>query len=500
MALQSRLGLVRREDAGIGVITVIMVVAVLTAFLITATTLAVNNLGNSQRDRQALSALSTSEAGVAQAIQFLRGGNLGALTCQEPAAGAAPGPTCTGVGPSWISATSPKQVMLDGTAGACMVGSNCFKVWIGTVQPYVPNCPGRHASPPTPCFGIYRVHSTGVSGGGPSARKLAVDVKVTPYPFPIGVFADALSGNGNVGVHYESIFTNGCMMNRQDDSHSGSGVQFAWDAANNRPVLDLIYDQPTAAHATGTVSTSNTSCGSSSGGFPIHETSTSDSTHKACNPTFKYDQDGEGGPLTVGDGCYGAYTRSDGTKYPTSSAFTSAELQNYGYRPRGLTDAQYDALRSQAQAQGTYNMSTTNISTTLTGLVNAGITSPVLFWDNGSVSLKSTDFPASFLRDMNSSGACTSNSVTVVVSGPGHDLSYQGGNTAPYLVASLFVPDGTLTGSSGRNTIGTVFAKTLDMGGNMDFYMDQCFASNPPGATLDVQVTTWREDDGKDIN
>ena len=52
----------------------------------------------------------------------------------------------------------------------------------------------------------------------------------------------------------------------------------------------------------------------------------------------------------------GAYTRADGTKYPTTSLFTQAELQNYGYRPRGLTDAQYDALRSQAQAQGTYNI------------------------------------------------------------------------------------------------------------------------------------------------
>jgi hypothetical protein len=30
--------------------------------------------------------------------------------------------------------------------------------------------------------------------------------------------------------------------------------------------------------------------------------------------------------------------------------------------------------------------------------------------------------------------------------------------------------------------------------------MDQCFASNPPGGTLDTQVVNWREDDSKDIN
>ena len=490
MRLRIRL-LLDSNDDGIGVITVIMVIAVLTAFLVTATTMTVNNLGSTNRDRQALSALSTSEAGVAQAVQMLRSGNLGALTCLEPAAGQPPGPTCTGPGPSWTSATNPKTVVLDG--GACATSGNCFKAWIGTVQRYVPNCAGRHAVPPTACFGIYRVHSTGLSGGGPSGRKLAVDVKVTPYPFPIGVFAEALSGNGNVGVHSESIFTNGCMMNRQDDSHPGSGVQFEWDSANNRPVIDMIYDQPVSAHATGAISTSNGSCGSGGGGGPIHASS-------ICNTTFKYDQSGSGGALPTTSPCYGAYTRSDGTRYPTTSLFTQADLQNYGYRPRGLTDAQYDALKAQAQSQGTYNIGTGSISATLTSLVAAGISSPVLYWDNTSVSLNASHFPAAFLRGISSAITCTTNSVTIVVAGPGHNMTYQGGNSAPWLVASLFVPDGTLTGNGGRNTIGTVFAKTLDLGGNVDFYMDQCFANNPPGATLDAQVIDWREDDGSDLN
>ncbi len=495
MSLRASTLLPRRDDAGIGVITVIMVIAVLGSFLITATGITVNNLGNSSRDRQALSALASSEAGVAQAIQYIRGGSLGSLTCLEPAAGAIPGATCTGPGPSWISATSPKQVKLDGAGSLCVVATNCFKVWIGTVQQYVPSCAGRRAVPPVPCFGIYRIHSTGLAGGGPSARKLAVDVKITPYPFPIGVFADALSGNGNVGVHRESIFTSGCMMNRQRDDASGSGVQFEWDSAAGRPVLDLIYDQPVAAHATGDISTSNTSCGSGSGGAPIHNATTK------CNSQFKYDQSGSGALLPpTGNTCYGAYTRADGSKYPTTSQFTQADLQNYGYRPRGLTDAQFDALKSQAQAQGTYNIANGAMSATLTSLTAAGITSPVLFWDNGSVSLNSTNFPASFLRATDTSASCTATSVTIVVSGPGNNLSYQGGNSGPWLVASIFVPDGTLTGSGGRNTIGTVFAKTLDLGGNVDFYMDQCFANNPPGATLDVQLTDWREDDGKDVN
>ena len=493
------------DDDGIGVITAVLVMAVVAALLTTVGVVTVNNLGNAQRDRQSLAALATSEAGVAQAVQFLRGGNLGSLTCLEPAPGVDPTTvaSCNGAGPSWTSAANPQEVLIDGSTGTCNSAQNCFKVWIGTVQPYVPNCPARHATPPGACSGVYRVHSTGLFGNGPGARKLAVDVKVTPYPFPIGVFAENFSGNGNVGIHHESLFTNGCAMNRQRDDASGSGMQFAWDAANGRPVLDLIYDQPTAAHATGSISTSNTSCGFGSGGEPIHldqikSGSTVTTIQVACNPLFKFDQDGDGGPLTAGDQCYGKYVRSDGTVYPTTSKFDSSELQKYGYRPRGLTDAQYDALRAQAQAQGTYNIPKANIKATLSGLVSSGITSPVLFWDKADMSLTQTDFPASFSRNINQGTGCGSNSVTMVVLG--HNLGYQGGNTEPYLVASIFVPDGTLTGTGGRNTIGTVFAKTVDLGGNVDFHMDQCFASNPPGGTLDAQVINWREDDSKDIN
>ena len=482
-------------DAGVGIITVVLVMAVITALAITATKLTINNVGNVTRDRQALAALATSEAGVAQAIAFLRGGNLGALTCPEPAPGIAPGLFCQGAGPSWISATNPKQVRLDGTAGACTSSIDCFSVWIGTVKKYEAGCPGRRATPPKPCTGVYRVHSTGVSGNGPGARRLAVDVEAAPYPFPIGVFAESFSGNGNVGIHRQSVFTNGCVINRQRDDTSGSGFQFEYDTANGRPLLDIVYDQPAAAHSTNLISTSNNVCGDGAGGQRIHKPGL-----PACNPLFRFDQSDLGAALTPGDGCHSAYVRSDGSVYPTTSKFTLGELQRYGYRPRGLTDAQFDALKTQAQAQGTYNIAIGSVSTVLTSLAAGGITSPVLYWDSGDIVLKDTDFPAAFKRLSNTSGSCSNSSVTVVVSGPGSDLKYSGGNSGPFLTASIFVPDGEMTGQGGTNTIGTVFAKTLDLGGSPDFFMDQCFASNPPGGTLDVEIINFREDDATDIS
>jgi len=475
--------------------------AVISSLVVIATALTISNLGNSSRDRQALSALATSEAGVAQAIQFLRGGNLAALTCVEPPAATAPGSTCQGAGPSWISAAAPMQVRLDGVAGNCIAAVDCFKVWIGRVAPFVPNCAARTATPPGKCYARYRIHSTGISGNGPGARRTAVDVQIAPYTFPLGVFSEqGFSGNGNVGVHSESIFTLGCIINRQSDASSGSGTRFEYDSAAGRTKLDLFYDRPAAAHAVGNVSTANNSCGTGSGGEPIHQT-------KNCNPAFRFDQSGGGGNLATGGGrdsdnaaCRGSYVRADGSVYPTTSKFTEQDMQDIGYRPRGLSDAEYSALKTQAKGQGTYNIAVSGIPTRLNSLVASGINSPVLFWDNASVSLSSNDFPASFLRELNDTVGCTQNSVTIIVTGPGHNLAYQGGNTSPYLVTSIFVPDGTLTGSGGRNTIGTVYAKTVDLGGNIDFYLDKCFANNPPGGTLDVEVTGFREDDSTDIN
>ena len=220
----------------------------------------------------------------------------------------------------------------------------------------------------------------------------------------------------------------------------------------------------------------------------------------ACNPDFRFDQSSLGAALTAGDGCHGAYTRTDGSKYPTTSAFTQEDLQRYGYRPRGLTDAQYDALKTQANTQGTYNISTGNVATVLTALDAAGVVSPVLYWDNGDVDPSLSTIPAAFKRVINNDvTSCGTKSLTIVVSGPGNDLKITNGNTSPYVVASIFVPDGELVGQGGSNTIGTVFAKELDLGGNVDFFMDKCFAANPPGGTLDVEVVNWREDDSTDV-
>ena len=490
-------------DEGIALVSVLLVMAVLGALTITATAITVNNLGNSSRDRQGLAALATSDAGVAQAITYLRGANVSSLKCLESNLASA---ACTSTTTSWTSKVAPMQVRLDGVAGSCVATSDCFKVWIGTVTPYDANCPSRTAATPKPCTGVYRIHSTGIAGSGPGARRLAVDVELRPYNFPLGVYTElGFSGNGTPRIHRESIFSAGCMINRTRDSQSsGGGTAFEWDSAANRPVLDLFYNQPAAAHTVGSVSTANNGDCSSRGNNDIHASG-------PCNTTFPYDQDGSQptsntSDLVSGDGCYGLYTDpANGVVYPKSSKFTMNILQSvYGYRPRGLTDAQYDALKAQAQSQGLYNVSTANLATAVSNAVAAGAASPVVFWDDSSidVTLDDSDFPG-FMRGIDQTEDCSSKALTIVrLNGP---LSYHGGSgpradSTPRLAASIFVPDGTVTGQGGRDVIGTVFAQTIDLGGSPDFFMDGCFANNPPGGTLDVKVTNFREDDGTDVN
>jgi hypothetical protein len=488
MTLHARLR--RRDDEGIAMLAVILMVAVLSLLIATASAVITNNSNNAGHDRQSLGALSSGEAGVAQAIQYLRGTTLAQLTCAEPGTSSA----CTSSSNPWVNSASPKQVRIDGGSGNCVTSSDCFKVWIGVVTPYNPNCGTRLANPPSPCYGTYRIHSTGVAGSGPGARRFAVDVKMRPLDYPLGVFSETnFSGNGNVGIHSESLFTGGCISNRQDDSHSGSGFQFQYDSAAQRPIMDLFYGIPAAAHAVGDISTSNTSCGAQGQAGPIHASA-------ACNTTFPFDQSGGASAGNISSTNCGKDPIT-GVRYESTSKFTMTDLQSlYGYRPRGLTDAQYDQLRTTAQAEGTYNLAPSAVSAALTSLAASGVTSPVLYWDNGDVSLTASNFPSTFLRDLDTNSGCTSNNVTIVVSGGSNNLSYTGGNNGPWLSAAIFVPDGKYTGQGGRNTIGTIFAHIIDLGGNPDFYMDQCFASNPPGATVEVKVVNWREDDGTNIN
>lgn len=495
--------LVRRgDDQGVALITALMVTLVLLAFGAVVAILGVNNLKNAGRDRASASSLGAGDAGVAQAIEYIRNNGVFRLNCPD-----ANPSSCSSNPAGWSNPTNPQQIPLDSAGQGCNAGnSNCAKVWIGIVQGF---------APPAIKTGTYNIHSEGVYGPGPSARQLVVTVKITPSKFPIGVFGQSVSGNGGTGVYTESLFTRDCVF--PIETGTGNGTRFSG--------IDSYWGQPAAAHTTTHVST-QTHCGSNGYIASGSPSATSASAANCPNNTaINNSQSGDGGLVSasVGSQCYHTYQRADGSWYPDgvcpsgvtspyanglcdTTAFTTADLQRYGYRPRGLSDSEYAALKARAQSQGTYNIPTTNVATRINALVGGGINSPVLYWDcstaaqcssNSPLSLDYRDFPAGMFTQP-PTGSCSADMRVVTIVVEHGDMSFAGGNST-WFDAALFVPDGGFYGNGGYQVLGTLFAGDLDLGGTQAFSLNSCWLSAFPGPVLSVTQSGFRENDATDV-
>ena len=466
----------RRSDTGAALIPVIGIIAVMSILAATIATLSVNNLRNATRDKQSNSALATSEAGVAEAIEFIRSGTVGLAQLNCPADDTT-STACTANPLRWANPTNPMQVRVDGGTGNCVAGETCFRVWISTVKAY---------DPPLVKEGIYQIHSSGEYGGGPATRDIITEIGVKPYPFPIGVFAESLTGAGGAEVRNESLFTFDCVEQRQSDTSSAGGLRF------NATGVDLQWDLPPTAHSVSDIVTNN-NCNNNK----IHTPS------QACNTTFPYDQSGSGGSLTSTT-CFERWTSPySGNKYPQTSQFTIADLQTFGYRPRALSDDVYAVLKARAQASGTYTTDPgggSGAGDVFANLAALGGTQAVLFFDvsaGQTVTVGPGDIPSAYFRTENAASVCSPSSLVVVVAGGDLKANSMGSETSggKKLVTSVFVPDGAYDGAGNLPIIGTIFAKEMKLAGTADFRLDQCFVDNPPSSVIDIAALRFWEDD-----
>lgn len=474
----------RGGDDGAALITVIGIVAVITVLAVTAATLSINNLRNATRDKQSNSALATSEAGVAEAIEFIRSGRVGlaSLNCMEPAPGQAPSGTCLTNTLRWANSSNPMQVRVDGGSGDCLATETCYKVWIGAVERY---------DPPLRTYGVYRIHSRGEFGGGPAARNVVVEIKVEPYPFPVGVFANTLLGNGAVAIRNESLFTTQCIAQRgadTPDGDGGGGLRF------NLSGVDLHYDRPPGAHTTDETWTSTACGGGGPSNRPIHQTAD-------CDPQRPYDRSKHGGPLVLGDGCRRMWTSPATGRtfdYPQTSAFSLDDLAAAGYRPRGLSDAVYDVLEARARSAGTYWEGATAPASVWSNLAALGGAQAVLYVKSSAeVRINPPDIASAYFRTVQQTSTCPPSNLVIVVEGGGLSFGTAGGMTSgdKKLVAALFVPDGKYISNGNLPIIGSIFAKEMTVSGTSDFQLDQCFVDNPPSSIIDVKAQRFFEDD-----
>jgi hypothetical protein len=156
-----------------------------------------------------------------------------------------------------------------------------------------------------------------------------------------------------------------------------------------------------------------------------------------------------------------------------------------------LTAGQLEQLKAVAKSQGSY---WTN-SSGWTSPNPATYPNAVMYFDllttHGEVDLKDV---TGFGRDpLPATAACVAQSLVIIVDGGNVKLN---GNQK--LVASVFVLGGTPYGNvskanGGSTFIGTMYGNNLDMTGNADMHMDECFKSNMSPSLLDVQTSNYRE-------
>lgn len=470
-------------DRGAALLTVIMFLAVVGALGSLATLVGISGLRNASRDVAGAAAAATTNAGAAEGISYIRTHGLSTLTCMEPftsssttwesAAG------CTSTSNHWAKPTSPQTVCAGVDVSAPVAGEDCYLVWIGTLQLYIPPAGQPGAAGYTPAQpAIVRIHSTGISGNGPAGRSINADVSITPSQFPIGVFGNTFNQNStNPPISNESLYAAG-------------NVSLSCELTG----IDPEYNIPAAVHAGGTISY-GTARNCTEG---VNPTVVSGTTQGACPlsgtaPLDAFDQSSTGGPYPTTSPCYNydtntsyPYYSSTLTPYANTSYFSENELSAYGYRPGGLSADEYSQLQAEAISEGTYNVTGTALTSQLNALVSAGITNPVVFDNNGSYpSLK--DFPAAFAA---TSGTTCGDSVTVVVqNSPVH---WQDGS----LTGSVFVPDGEFETTGNMTLLGTLFAQSLAFEGvGNKIYLDSCFVNSPPAGVLSLTVLHVRNVD-----
>lgn len=468
----------KSNDEGVALIVVLLVMVVLTTLGFAMTGVAVGNLGNAGRDRVAGKALASAEGGIAQAVAHLRTNGVNGLATSDW--GTTGHPVTVSSGVTYLVTITPLQA-LDIAAGV------------------------RE--------GEYLIRSVGTAGAGPGKQVVEQTVKVKPFDFPMGIYTEQnLTLSGQVPIYTASVFTRGCISDRDKLVFQGDDPAYK-DALGNAI--------PAAAHAVGYITTSN-SCSA-------NPTSDNGRIHPSVYPrycsheyphntdTYPFDQDGLGGPLGSSSDPYcndhadqyydfQDLNNPDVLSVEKTSYFSYDKLEKvYGYRSRGLSDAEYEVLKNRAKADGTYF---TGSGTTLqaSSLALPCYNTTATPCANGGPKLKSAvvyiKLPANTkVKFQNSDlGGYTYPSVddpcgdfpTVIVVVEGGNLEFAGN---PGITGSIFVPDGNFDFQAGQ-VVGTVFAKTLQLTGNSYIELTKCALKNISGGLLTVTPKRFSQDDG----
>lgn len=461
------------RDRGTAMLLTMSVMMLVTTLAGVGTTMAVRDMRGASEAQQAGSALDAAEAGVAQAVAYIRANGTRKLACNLT--------TCP------TNPWSPSNPVVADVKGGGR--------WSAAIRPV---SLGNGDSGDR-----YMVRSTGTAGG-PAERVIEVEVSVTPIDLPKGIFGRTINFGGTVDLHQISVFTTGCVYKRDKvTSHYTSG-------------LDAAYGMPIGVHSSQIITESQGSgqyCSNTA--KPIHSgLNLAGLSLLPCNSKYPFDQDRFGGSLTQLPLLGGLASLASCSSVASTSSYLPRDIdlngtldingsfvrddnalfKTFGITRPALSASELEQLKTTAQAQGTYYTSPSGWA------VPNGATNPhtVLFFDlaaNQTVDLKPLDGSLwSRARITNAlSPLCLDASLLIVVTGGNARLN---GNTQ--LAASLYLsgaaPGGQLFKANGTaDHIGMLYADTIDMTGNFSASLDACYVANPSPGLFDVNPGTYRE-------
>lgn len=477
------------NEAGVAMVTVLFVGAVLTVVSSTAFFISLQDFQAGADERRAAGALAYAEAGIDRFMLEIRGARWSWGELMQSGCGGAPVLTISGtIGNGTYNAQVRPQVCLPATI--------------------LPNA-----------LEARKVIITS-TGTHPTARRVVEQIaSVKPKALPIGIFANrgiSFSGSGQGGSTERIKVTNASLVtpgniDRRDfaafagmDPYYGRGHFYpdTWS-------LEAPGNMPAAAHAGGSIScqTRDACAGDNTEhvgvDFPLNCTA-----NEKIEPwRAAWDGSFNGGPVGTRS-CAGSTV---GVPPTTKFDWNDPTLrQRLG--PERLTDEDLAALKQLAQTRGLYcnyaadgngtcqyagappvarNIGTAHDSNELItrGLPNNFVAYYDLAGNDPKSSFNTIKWNAGWSYCDEANPAATK-TVTMIV--PNGSVDFGGSG----VVTGAVIADRGIVKTGGGATIhGTIIADELDIRGGSNFRLDDCWMKNMPFAYLDLTPLQWREID-----
>jgi hypothetical protein len=497
-----------RNERGVAMMTVIYVAAVLTVVSSTATFLTIKEFRAGVDDRRGAEALSYAESGVDRLMLKLRTENLSWNRINE--AGCAKSPLTVPKG--YLGDTqyyNSYLTVFDARPGLSMdqrlpdLGSwtKPGDSWPVAGGPADSSeiCTLRNGVLPDPEQPQYFAISS--TGEHPTAKRVVRQVlAIRAKGLPIGLYAINVNvQGGNPSTLDISLVAKEDVVGREKLAFSGFDPYYKmghfWDGAS------MTQAAPAAVHARGTIYCKKNNCGDDLIEHPTAVECDANSAGTAWQAL--YDQSGwttrpvASAAMAAAPSCGSPLTK------PPYSSFDDEDLARSAPRPE-LDEQDLQALKAGAQSMGLYCRMSGNSGTcstpTRTFTTNGTIQDSDVAEFGGS-------YIAYFEYDSGNpgtvtwkapSGPCSDDenihqNTTIVVRHGGLDLTGK-----DEIVGLFLAPEGKIwmRGSGGIVKIhGTAIADEIDLGGNAEVKLSDCWVENMPTPTLRITPISWSEVD-----